>query len=83
MEATPTPTPTMNLPTIKRAMLGATACRIAPNVKQTSAKMITFFLPILSDTMPENSAPIAAPISANETTKLIYTVLISGQVSLK
>lgn len=67
--AIPTPIPTRTLPTMSQGIVGAQAMTIAPRVNMKSAKMITFLRPIMSDTVPEKSDPMAAPIRARETTK--------------
>ena len=44
---------------------------------------MTFFLPILSDTYPENNEPTAAPTKAIDTTAAICYVEMLGHVSSK
>lgn len=64
-------------------MVGDIAITIAPKVNNTSATMITFFLPILSDMGPDKSEPNAAPRVAIDTTRDLCSVVISGQSSWK
>ena len=54
-------------PSMRTGMVGAAAMTIAPIVKSTSAKIMTFFLPILSEMKPEKRAPNAAAKRAIDT----------------
>ena len=70
-EAVPTPSPKINRPSIKHQIVGAMPIKMEPSVKKISASIITFFLPILSEILPLNKAPIAAPIIVKDTTVAI------------
>ena len=65
------PKPIMSRPNINQPTVGAKPMIAEPTVKSTSAVRITFLRPILSEIVPENKAPIAAPIKAIETTRAI------------
>ena len=71
------------LPNIKKLIEGAKAIKRAPIVNSKSAKRITGLRPILSERVPENRDPTAAPISAHVTIHPLYPSVISGHVSLK
>lgn len=63
----PTPSPTSTLPNIRTIIVGAQAITIAPIVNKTSANIINFLRPHLSEAVPENKDPTAAPSKARLT----------------
>jgi hypothetical protein len=65
--ATPTPKPTRTLPAISTAIVGANAIVNAPIVNKTSANIMSFLRPSLSEAVPEKRDPTAAPASARLT----------------
>lgn len=52
-------------------------------MNKMSAHIMAGFLPYLSEIGPAISAPKKAPSNAKETTSSLYTIVISGHVSLK
>lgn len=52
---------------MRTGIVGAKAITTAPAVKSKSANIISFFRPNLSDAVPENKEPAAAPTNARLT----------------
>ena len=52
---------------------------MAPQVKRISANIIRGLRPSLSDAVPENREPIAAPTSARLTIRDLYSFVMSGK----